>query len=102
MTQKPTIVVSLFDQKSNGPKVTEMSRVYYTASDIIRYCVRLNLLPGPYRPPVNVPAYITRAGTVGAVAFVNFETNDLAGMARELEHDAKMASTLKRPWISVC
>ena len=107
---RPTIVVCLFDQKSgtghnpDNAKVAEMKRVPHTASDIIRYCARLKILPGPYRPPVDVPFYITRGGEVGAVAFRNFECNNhLAGMARELEHDAWMASpSVKRPWIHGC
>lgn len=108
MKRKPTIVVVLFDQKSNGPKslehakLVEMSKVPYTASGIIRYCARLKLLPGPDRPPVDIADYITRGGEVGAVAFENFLNSDLPGMARELQQDAKMASTLKRPWIHGC
>ena len=108
MKRKPTIVVVLFDQKSNGPKspehakLVEMSLVRNSASGFIRYCARLKLLPGPDRPPVDLTEYITRGGKVGAVLFKNFINRDLPGMARELEHDAKMASTLKRPWISVC
>lgn len=110
MTPKPAIVVCLFDQKSgpardpNNAKLAEMERVQYTASDIIRYCARLDLLPGPCTPPVDVPLYITRDGKVGAVAFRNFQCDDnLASMARELEHDARMAShSIKRPWIHGC
>lgn len=109
MTRKPTIVVCLFDQKSsntwqkNNAKLAAMKRVSYTASDIVRYCTRLHLLPGPYTLPIDIPAYITRSGEVGAVAFRNFDTNDLAGMSRELERDALMASSaLSRPWIHGC
>lgn len=109
MTRKTGIIVSLFDQKA-GPardahnaKLVQMKRVRYKASDIIRYCTRLEILPGPYTPPMNVPFYITRSGEVGAVAFRNFELDDLAGMARELERDALLASTkLSRPWIHGC
>lgn len=109
MTRKPTIVVCLFDQKSSSSKprdnakLAQMKRVPYTASDIVRYCARLKLLPGPCTPTVDVPFYITRGGEVGAVAFQNFVTDDLAGMTRELEHDALMASnSLSRPWIHGC
>lgn len=109
MKLKPTIVVCLFDQKSNAytpstdARLAQMKAVRYTASDIVRYCTRLNLLPGPYTPPLDLPLYITRGGEVGDVAFRNFDTRDLAGMSRELERDANMASkSLDRPWIHGC
>ena len=99
MTRKPGIIVSLFDQKAspahdaNNAKLVEMKPAGYNASHIIRYCTRLEILPGPYRPPFDVPFYITRSGEVGAVAFRNFELDDLASMARELERDKLLAST---------
>ena len=88
MKRKPTIVVVLFDQKSNGPKslehakLVEASKIPKTASGFIRYCTRLKLLPGPDRPPVDLADYITRGGEVGAVVFQNFINRDLPGMAR--------------------
>lgn len=107
MISRPTAVVMLFDQKSaNRPdraKLAELKRVPHNASDIVRYCVRLKLLPSPYAPALDVPWYITRGGEVGAVAFQNFELDDLPGMSRELERDALMASTsLSSPWIHGC
>ena len=109
MRRKPSVVVCLFDQKSNAlnpssdAKLAQIKAVPYTASDIFRYCTRLNLLPSRYTPPLDLPLYITRGGEVGAVAFCNFETSDLAGMSRELERDALMASkSLSRPWIHGC
>ena len=109
MRPKPSVVVCLFDQKSDAlnlstdAKSAQMKAVPYTASDIICYCTRLDILPGRYTPPLNLPFYITRGGAVGAVAFCNFRTRDLAGMSRELERDALMASkSLSRPWIHGC
>ena len=108
MRRKPTIVVVLFDQKSNGPmspehaKWVEASKIPKTASGFIRYCTRLDLLPSPEKPMLDLPYYITKDGKVGAVLFENFSTNDLPGMAREFEHDAKMAPTLKNAWVHGC
>ena len=107
MNSRPTLVVSLFDQKTSDgtacPRTQILHRIDYSASGVIRYCARLELIPGPDRPPVDVANYITRDGKVGAVAFRNFVTTDLAGMSRELELDARLASpSLKRPWIHGC
>jgi hypothetical protein len=75
----------------------------YDASGILRYLARLEVLPGPYSEALDLTRYLVRNDAVAAVAFKNFNTEDLAGMARELEGDALRASSrVGSPWIHGC
>ncbi|HEX8533833.1 MAG TPA: relaxase/mobilization nuclease domain-containing protein [Allosphingosinicella sp.] len=97
--QSPTIVLVLFDAKNKPTfKATPLQP---DASGLIGYITRIaNFLEHEVHDQAAVLGYVHQNGDVGAFAHSGFHTDTLAGMARELALDAKLARPGVRPALS--